>query len=211
MTDATRVLIADDEASIRFVLRETLEAEGCQVSEVDEGDSALEALLSGSFHVAFLDIRMPGLTGLELLDRAKTTGCDTAVVIITAQNTLENAVESTKRGAFDYLVKPFATAEIAALVARARRTRALEDEVRELRMEVGQLTSPGNRLVGKSPALLELFKTMGRVASRDVSVLVTGESGTGKELVARGLHAASARANGPFVPVNMAAIPRELI
>ncbi|NNL66256.1 MAG: sigma-54-dependent Fis family transcriptional regulator, partial [Myxococcales bacterium] len=206
-----RVLVADDEPSIRFVLRETLEEEGCEVVDVDDGDRALEELVSGRYQVAFLDIRMPGQTGLELLERVAATGADTAVVIITAQNTFENAVEAMKRGALDYLVKPFGVAEVKALVAKASRARALEREVHELRREVSRRVVPGERLVGKSPELLEIFKTVGRVAPRDVAVLVTGESGTGKELVARAIHAASARAERPFVAVNTAAIPRDLL
>jgi two-component system nitrogen regulation response regulator GlnG len=206
-----RVLVADDEPSIRFVLRETLEEEGCEVVDVDDGDRALEELASGSFQIAFLDIRMPGPSGLELLDRLKALGTDVAVVIITAQNTFENAVEAMKRGALDYLVKPFGVAEVKALVGKTRRARALEQEVHELRREVGRRSVAGDRLVGKSPALLEIFKTVGRVAGRDVSVLITGESGTGKELVARAIHAASRRAEGPFVALNTAAIPRDLL
>jgi two-component system nitrogen regulation response regulator GlnG len=213
VSDATpaRVLVADDEPSIRFVLRETLEQSGHQVVDVEDGDQALEALASGGFQIAFLDIRMPGLSGLELLDRVRSLGVDTAIVIITAQNTFENAVEAMKRGALDYLVKPFGMAEVAALVGKALRTRALQREVRELRREVGRQTAPGERLVGRSPELLEIFKTIGRVAAREVSVLITGESGTGKELVARAIHAASPRAQAPFAAVNTAAIPRDLL
>ena len=209
--DRPRVLVADDEPSIRFVLRETLEDAGCEVVDVDDGERALEQLAADAFQIAFLDIRMPGLSGLELLDRVNASGNDVAVVIITAQNTFENAVEAMKRGAFDYLVKPFGVAEVRALVGKALRTRALEQEVQELRREVGRRTVAGDRLVGRSSALLEIFKTVGKVASHDVAVLITGESGTGKELVARAIHAASARVDGPFVAVNTAAIPRDLL
>jgi two-component system nitrogen regulation response regulator GlnG len=210
-TPRPRALVADDEPSIRFVLREALEAAGLEVVDVDNGTAALEALGEGRFDIAFFDVRMPGPSGLELLDHARSVARDMAVVIITAQNTLENAVEAMKRGALDYLVKPFRLAEITALTEKARRTRALEHEVRALRREVARRTSPGERLVGKSPVLLEIFKTIGKVAGSDVPVLITGESGTGKELVARALHAASGRAEGPFVALNAAAIPRELL
>jgi two-component system nitrogen regulation response regulator GlnG len=209
--NAAKALIADDEESIRFVLRETLEEIGCEVVDVDHGEAALEALASEEFQIAFLDIRMPGLTGLELLDRLRATGSETAVVIITAENTFENAVEAMRRGALDYLVKPFRVAEIKALASKAMRTRALQSELRELRREVARRTVPGDRIVGKSPGMLEIFKTIGRVASRNVSVLVTGESGTGKELVAQAIHAASPRSSGLFVPVNTTAIPRDLL
>jgi two-component system nitrogen regulation response regulator GlnG len=208
---SARVLIADDEPSIRFVLRETLEAAGHRVSEVASGDDALRLLAEASFDLAFCDIRMPGASGLDLLERARTVGSDTAIVIITAQNTFENAVEAMKRGAFDYLTKPFGTQQVLALVEKALRSRALESEVRALRRALGKGAPASERLVGRSAALLDVFKTIGRVARSDVPVLVTGESGTGKELIARAIHAASPRAAGPFVAVNAAAIPRELL
>jgi two-component system nitrogen regulation response regulator GlnG len=210
-TEKPRVLVADDEPSIRYVLRETLEDAGCEVVDVDNGESALDALETRSFQLAFLDIRMPGPSGLDLLDRLQGLGVDTAVVIITAQNTFENAVEAMKRGALDYLVKPFGMAEVKALLDKALRTQALENEVQALRREVGRRSAPGDRLVGKSPAMLEIFKTIGRVAARDIPVLITGDSGTGKELVARAIHGASRRAHAPFVAINTAAIPRELL
>jgi two-component system, NtrC family, nitrogen regulation response regulator GlnG len=208
---APSALVADDEPSIRYVLRETLAELGWEVAEADDGEAALEALASGNHALAFLDIRMPGPSGLELLDRVQSLGLDTAVVIITAQNSFENAVEAMKRGALDYLVKPFGMDEVKALAAKVTRTRELEREVKELRREVGRRTVPGERLVGKSSAMLDVFKTIGRGAPRDVPVLITGESGTGKELVARAIHAASLRAEKPFVAVNTAAIPRELL
>jgi len=207
-----RILVADDEASIRFVLREALESEGYAIREASDGSSALEALESESFDLAFLDIRMPGLTGLEILERLQTLPVNTSIVIMTAQSTFESAVEAMKHGALDYLAKPFSLAEVQALAGKALRSRSLELEVRALRREVGRSLAPGGqRMVGRSAALLEAFKTVGKVAGRDVPVLVTGESGTGKELIARAIHAASQRNDGPFVPVNAAAIPRELL
>ncbi|MEN8160884.1 MAG: sigma-54 dependent transcriptional regulator, partial [Myxococcota bacterium] len=211
MTERARVLVADDEPGIRFVLRETLEEAGHEVVEAATGDEALAALAAGEFAIAFFDIRMPGPSGLELLEQVKASGSDAAVVIITAQSSFENAVEAMKRGALDYLAKPFGTDEARALVEKALRSRALEREVRALRAEVSGRGGGGERLVGTSPAMLELFKTIGRVARGDVPVLITGESGTGKELIARGIHAASPRAAAAFVPVNAAAIPRELL
>jgi two-component system nitrogen regulation response regulator GlnG len=213
MTSETsaRALIADDEESIRFVLREALEEEGWEVVDVDNGDAAFEALAAGEFQIAFFDIRMPGLTGLELLDRMGAMGSQTAVVIITAQNTFENAVEAMRRGAFEYLVKPFGITDVKVLAGKALRTRQLRDEVRALRREVSGRLASGDRIIGKNAAMLEIFKTIGRVAGRDISVLITGESGTGKELVARAIHAASPRSSGAFVPVNTTAIPRELL
>jgi len=211
VSERARVLVADDEAGIRFVLRETLEDAGHEVVEAVNGDEALAALASADFEIAFLDIRMPGPSGLELLDHVRASGSEAAVVIITAQSSFEYAVEAMKRGALDYLVKPFGTEEARALVTKALRARALEREVRVLRRQAAGRAAAGERLVGTSPAMLEVFKTIGRVSRSDVPVLVTGESGTGKELIARAIHAASARAAAPFVPVNAAAIPRELL
>ena len=210
--DRMRVLVADDEPSIRFVLQETLESLGHEVKAVDDGESALRALQLERFDLAFLDIRMPGLTGLEVLKQSRAAGNDVAIVLITAQNLLENAVESMKAGALDYLVKPFALAAVKALAEKALATRALKNEVRSLRRAVGRAVSPGgDRLVGSSTALLEIFKTVGKVAPRNVPVLITGESGTGKELVARAVHNASPRAGGPFVAINCAAVPQQLL
>lgn len=211
-TAEPRILIADDESSIRFVLREALESQGYNVSECTDGTSALEALETENFDLAFLDIRMPGATGIEILERLQTSPLDTSIVIITAQSTFESAVKAMKLGALDYLSKPFTLGEVQALSDKALRSRALELEVRALRREVGRSLAPGGeRMVGRSGALLEAFKTVGKVAGRNVPVLVTGESGTGKELIARAIHAASERAEAPFVPVNAAAIPRDLL
>ena len=211
-TRKAHILIADDEYSIRFVLREALEAEGHSVDEVVDGDQALEKLATGKFDIAFLDIRMPGLTGLQLLDQMRATGSETAAVVITAESTMENAVEAMKRGALDYLVKPFSLGEVAALAAKSLSTRKLQREIRHLRREVVRTRPPGGeRLIGRSPEILEIFKTVGKVADRNVPVLITGESGTGKELVAKAIHQASPRCDNEFVAVNSAAIPRELL
>ncbi len=207
-----RVLVADDEPSIRFVLREALEAEGHDVVDVEDGQSASDTLAAEAFDLAILDVRMPGMTGIQVLDQLRATGNQTAVVIITAQNTMDNAVDAMKAGALDYLVKPFTLADVSALAEKARSARALQEEVRQLRREVGRAAAPGGeRLVGSSGALLEIFKVVGKVASRNVPVLITGESGTGKELVARAIHGASPRGEGPMIAVNAAAIPRELL
>jgi two-component system nitrogen regulation response regulator GlnG len=206
------VLIADDEESIRFVLREALESAGHRVDEVATGDAALDALADGRYDLAFLDIRMPGPGGLDLLQRLEALGVETAAVIITAQNTMENAVEAMKRGALDYLVKPFSLATATTLAQKALRTRRLHEELRDLRREIGRGPIPGGgRLVGKSPAMLEIFKTIGKVAIRNVPVLITGESGTGKELVAQAIHYNGPRGKRTFVSENCAAIPDTLL
>ncbi len=206
------ILIADDEPSIRFVLQEVLEDLGHRVVAVEDGEAALRALVGETFDLAFLDIRMPEMTGIEVLQQCRARGSDVAIVIITAQNLLENAIESMKSGALDYLVKPFALAEVKALADKAVATRALKDEVRLLRRAVGRAVSPGgDRLVGSSHALLDIFKTIGKVAPRNVPVLITGESGTGKELVAGSIHSLSRRRDKNYIRLNCAAIPETLL
>ncbi len=208
----SRILIADDESSIRFVLREALEGAGNEVEEASDGEEARRRLASKHFDLAFLDIRMPAGSGLDLLDELRARDPDgPLVVIMTAQNTFENAIEAMKRGAFDYLTKPFDLTQVEALVEKARRVRGLRSEVVRLRREVGGLFRSGEALVGQSTTMVETYKTIGRVAMSDASVLILGESGTGKELVARALHYHSRRCDAPFVAVNMSAIPSELI
>ena len=208
----SRILVADDEDSIRFVLHETLEGAGHEVIEAEDGNVARRLLAGERFDFAFLDIRMPGVTGLELLDEVNARGPDApVVVIITAQNTFENAIEAMKRGAFDYVTKPFDLAQIEAVVAKALRQRELRSEVATLRRQVGHVFRAGEALVGTSPTMVETFKTIGRVAQSEASVLIRGESGTGKDLIARALHYHSKRREGPFVAVNMSALPSELI
>ena len=162
-----RILIADDEDSIRFVLREALESEGHTVVDVADGTAALEALEGEDFDLAFLDIRMPGASGLEVLERAQTQATETSVVIITAQSTFENAVEAMKLGALDYLTKPFGVAEVPGpRRAKAQRARARSRaSSSELRREVGQKPArpAASAWSGKQRRrMLEVFKTIGK-------------------------------------------------
>ena len=208
----SRILIADDEASIRFVLRESLEDAGHAVAEAASGDEARELLGREHFDVAFLDVRMPGASGLELLDEVRAREPEGPVVVImTAQNTFDNAIEAMKRGAFDYLPKPFDLKQVEALVQKAHQLRSLRGEVRALRRQVGNSFRGGEALIGQSVTMLETYKMIGRVAATDAAVLVLGESGTGKELIARAIHYHSQRREGPFGAVNMSALPVELI
>jgi len=208
---APRVLIADDEESLRWVLEQALAAQGYEVATVENGDRALARLLAESFDVALVDIRMPGLDGLEILSRLRERRCDTAIIVITAQNTMANAVEAMKRGAFDYLTKPFDLDEVAILVRRACETKRQSEELARVAEDQRRRFELGVEIVGTTPAMQEIFKTIGRVAPTDATVLLQGESGTGKELIARAVHAHSQRWSGPFVALNCSAVPRDLL
>ncbi len=202
------ILIADDEVSIRTILSKMMEKKGYQVLRAKTGEEAYAFLTQTPVDVALVDIRMPELSGLDLLNRQKDYPSHPLIFVMTAQDTMENAVEAMKRGAFDYITKPFDLDELSLLVERALETRKLQTEVKMLREQ--QVHAPYT-LVGKSKPLQEIFKTIGRVANQDVTVLIEGESGTGKELVAKAIHYQGSRAPNPFVAVNCSAIPRELL
>ncbi|HZP40816.1 MAG TPA: sigma-54 dependent transcriptional regulator [Candidatus Binatia bacterium] len=201
------ILVADDEESIRFVLERACTQSGHTVVSVATGTAALEALRRRPFDVALVDIKMPDLSGLDVLSRARADGIDTLFVIVTAQNTMANAIEATKRGAYDYLTKPFDLDQVTHLVDRALELRRLTHELEHLR---GALAQRHELVIGGTPAMQEVYKVIGRVAPTDATVLIEGETGTGKELIAKTLHYHSGR-RGPFVAINCSAIPNELL
>jgi two-component system, NtrC family, nitrogen regulation response regulator GlnG len=202
-----RILLADDEESIRWVLERACRQLGYAVETVADGTAALDRILQGGIDLALVDIRMPGLSGLDVLSRIREQHIDTLVIIITAQNTMANAIEATKRGAYDYLTKPFDLDQVAALIHRAFELRALTRDLEALRRE---RRPPAELVVGGTPAMQEVYKIIGRVAPTDATVLIQGETGTGKELLARTLHQHSDR-KGAFVALNCSAIPTELL
>src|SRR5580698_3760160 len=210
--DAARatVLIADDDPAIRLVLHHRLEAAGYRVEEASDSQSALEALLSNRHEVALLDIMMPGIGGLEVLSAAREKASRTLIIVITAASTMNNAVEAMKRGAHDYLTKPFENLDlVAAAVARAADIAAQASDTC-IKKEVNRHLV-GGEIIGRSPAMQEVYKLIGRLVNNDATVLLRGESGTGKELVARAIHFKSQRWRGPFVAVNCSAIPHGLL
>ncbi len=211
MASSAAILIADDDPAIRLVLRHRLEAEGYAVEEAADSAAALEALRSNRFDVAIVDIIMPGAGGLEVLSAAKAQEVRTLVIVVTAASTMNNAVEAMKRGAHDYLTKPFANLDlVAAAVGRALEIAAQAADLDRLKNEVGRQLV-GGEIIGRSPAMQEVYKLVGRVVTNDATVLLSGESGTGKELVARAIHFKSARWRAPFVAVNCSAIPQGLL
>ncbi len=204
-----KILIVDDDESVRWVLKKSLEKEGIQAVLAKDGNEALERLKEGDIAVVLMDIRMPGMSGLDVLDKIQSEERDSSVIIMTAQATMQNAIEAMRRGAFEYITKPFDLDEVNILVRKAIDVRRLSQEVTALRAEVREKYEGG--LVGNTAAMQEIYKTIGRVAESDATVLIHGESGTGKELVARAIHYHSKRAGRPFVAVNSAAIPSELL
>ena len=205
-----RILVADDEPAMRWLLDRLLRQAGHAVTVVEDGQAALGAAAAEPVDLAFLDIRMPGLDGLEVLSRLRAQNPETAVIVMTAHGSVRAAVEAMQRGAYDYLAKPFDNDEVLLLVERALSAKALAREVVELRTGIQEVWEFGV-LVGKSPRMQEVYKTIGRIAGTDVTVLLQGESGTGKEVVARAIHHYSRRAGKPFVAVSCAAIPPTLL
>jgi len=205
-----RILIADDEDGLRWVLEKGFRGAGYQVTAVKDGTAALREAEAQPFDLILLDIRMPGIDGLTLLGQVREKRPDAQVVIMTAHGTVETAIQAMQRGAYDYLAKPFDLDEALLLAERALTARRLSQEVTSLKTGLKEVWEFG-ALVGRHPTMQEVYKTIGRVAASDVSVLLRGESGTGKEVVARALHHYSRRAGRPFVGISAAAIPATLL
>ena len=203
-----RILVVDDEQSVCHAFERFLSGEGHEVAVAATGEAGLKALDEFGPELVILDIRLPDADGLDLLVRISAEAATPAVVVITAHGTMETAVEAMRRGAFDYLTKPIDLEEARLTIERALHTRRLSREVAELRARVRERPS---LLVGNSPPMQKVYKAIGAVAPSDATVLIRGESGTGKELVARAIHQASPRADGPFVAVDCAALPENLV
>ncbi len=206
-----RILIADDEDSIRWVLERSLTRQGYLVDAVEDGRKAWDCFCRQTYDMAILDIRMPGIDGLELLERMQAERPETLVVIMTAETSMKNAVEAMKMGAYDYLPKPFDLDEVDALLLKAAKASRISTKVRQLEDQLRDSYRLEKNLIGSSTAMQELFKLIGRVAPSNATVLIKGESGTGKELVARAIHFHSPRLAKPFVAINCAAIPHDLL
>jgi DNA-binding NtrC family response regulator len=208
--EAPKILVVDDEDSIQMLLREALGSWGYQVTCASTGVAALEAMQGHLFDAALVDIRMPEMDGLTFLREVKRRDDSIEVVIMTGYPTVSTAVEALKEGAYDYLPKPLIMDELRHLMNRLMERRFLRREVNVLRSRLGEQLAV-NELVGSSPAMLKTKEIIGKVAVADSPVLIEGESGTGKELVAAAIHRLSARAKGPFIPVNCSAIPADLL
>ena len=206
MSTANRVWVADDEKSIRWVLDKALSKEGISVTCFESAEALLTEIDSGQPDVVVSDIRMGGMDGLALLSRLREQHPDVPVIVMTAHSDLDSAVASIQGGAFEYIPKPFEVDEAVSIVKRAliEHTRATSDPATPSQQQPAEI-------IGKAPAMQEVFRAIGRLSKSNVTVLINGQSGTGKELVANALHRHSMRKDGPFVALNMAAIPQDLI
>ena len=206
-----RILVADDEESMRWVLSKALRKKGYTVDLAADGNEALRQVREQSYDLAIVDIKMPGMTGLDFLDKAREVRPDLLTVVMTAEASMKNAVEAMKRGAYDYITKPFDLEVVDAIIEKVSRARDVSSQVSLLKQELKDRYQVEKNIVGNSAAMREVYKTIGKVAVSDVTVLIQGESGTGKELIARAIHFNSARLGKPFVAINCAAIPRDLL
>jgi two-component system, NtrC family, nitrogen regulation response regulator GlnG len=198
------VWIVDDDRSIRWVIEKALSREGIAFNSFSSAQDALDALSGGSPEVLVSDIRMPGLSGLELLNAVKQRHPAVPVIVMTAYSDLDSAVAAFQGGAYEYLPKPFDVDQAVELIRRA-----LDESRRET--QAAETVSEPKEILGQAPAMQEVFRAIGRLSQSSATVLITGDSGTGKELVARALHRHSARAQKPFVAINTAAMPKDLL
>src|SRR6266850_2703268 len=205
-----RILIADDEDSLRWVLEKGLRQAGYDVTSVKDGGAAIRAVEDEAFDLVFLDVRMPGMDGLTALGKLRERRADACVVVMTAHGTMETAIQAMQAGAYDYLTKPFDIDEVLLLAQRALEAGRLTQEVARLKTGMQEVRE-FSALIGRHARMQDVYKTIGRIAGSDVTVLLRGESGTGKELVARAIHHYSRRAGRPFVAVSAAAIPGTLL
>ncbi len=211
MSRKSRIMVVDDELIVRESLSAWLEKDGSVVERAESGEQALDLMQQNLYDILFVDIKMPGMGGFALLEKAKQSFPTTVVVIITAYGTVEYAVEAMKLGADDFLVKPFDPEGLGLLVAKLLEHKRLLEEKQYLQNEVSRHWAGPDEIIGQSPRMLDLFDTIVEIAGSESSILVLGETGTGKELVARAIHANSGRMGGPFVPINCGAIPESLL
>jgi DNA-binding NtrC family response regulator len=208
--NSARILVVDDEAPIRDTLAEFLTQEGFSVEACGSGEAALERAASQRFDIALCDVQLPGIDGLELLERLLKLSPQTFVLLVTAYATVENAVEAFQRGAHDYLMKPIILEEVLGKVRRLLRYRDVFQENQDLRRELHRRYDP-EHIIGRSPPMQRVFELVRKVGPTRSTVLLTGESGTGKELIARAIHSRGLEPEARFIAVNCAAIPHDLL
>ncbi|MBI4664233.1 MAG: sigma-54-dependent Fis family transcriptional regulator, partial [Verrucomicrobia bacterium] len=202
-----KILLIEDDAGIVGGLKKELQAEGYEVAVANRGDTGLAQAKAQPYDVVITDLKMPGLSGLELVEQLHASKPKLPILLMTAFGTTETAIEATKLGAYDYLLKPFDMPELLDLVAKSVACNRLMSEP----VEMGEAQSHQSAIIGNSRAMQAVYKEIGRVAATAVTALIRGETGTGKELVARAIYQHSSRAAQPFIAVNCAAIPETLL
>ncbi|HLC04264.1 MAG TPA: response regulator, partial [Anaerolineales bacterium] len=207
---AIRVLVVDDERPTRLLMEKELPRAGYLVTSAESGEEALEHLRTRDFDVVLLDLKMPGIGGMEALRRIRDSGASAEVVVLTGHPDVDSAIQAMKLGAYDYLTKPFKLSELEEVLQRAAERRHLQQENTALRRMVAQ-REPAPVIIGQGPAITALFETVRRIAPSDANVLIQGESGTGKGMVAIAIHAASLRAAGPFLVINCSGFQDQLL
>jgi DNA-binding NtrC family response regulator len=207
---SARILVVEDDASMGFFLSEAMKKEGYQAFLVANGEEALLRLNRADYDLVILDLKLPRMSGMDVLTNMKRTHPDTTVIMVTAHGSRSVALEAISKGAYDYFNKPFDINEMRIVVRRAMEKNRLEREIQELKEKVGEKGEIRN-IVGKSKGMQEVFEVVQTVVDNDVTVLITGESGTGKELIAEAIHYNSPRRADPFVKLNCAAIPETLM
>jgi two-component system, NtrC family, nitrogen regulation response regulator NtrX len=203
----SKILVIEDDNKIRAILKEILEEKNHEVDDAPDGLEGFKKLEQGMFDLCLCDIKMPKMDGMEVLEKSKEADIGTNFIMISAHGTIDVAVEAVKKGAFDFLQKPFDLGRLEITLRNALDKSTLQRETKTLKKKI----SRKNEMVGESPTMLEVKEMIEKVAPTDARVLITGPNGSGKELVARWIHEGSKRANGPLVEVNCAAIPSELI
>jgi two-component system response regulator HydG len=212
MSQKPSVLVVDDESGILDTLRILLRNEGFEVTTAQGGKAGLEQIRSGAHDIILSDVRMPQVSGLDILQAAREQDAMTPVILMTAQASLQSAIGAVNSGAFYYIQKPFSNDELVAILRRACEYRAVKVENKQLKQEIRRKDKSGvSRPIGKSKRFLEVLKLAEHVAPTDSTVLIQGESGTGKEVVARYIHNLSLRADGPFLSINCGALPENLL
>ncbi len=207
MSATTKILLIEDDPGIADTLQRVLTGEGLQVAVEERGDTGLARAAEEAFHVVITDLKVPGVNGLEIVRQLHTTQPRLPIILVTAFGTTETAIEAMQFGAYDYLLKPFNIPQMIDLVNKAADSNRRMSEP----VALGEPSQSRDALVGRSAAMQAIYKEIGRVASKPVSVLIRGETGTGKELIARAIYQHSDRANAPFIAINCAAIPETLL
>lgn len=205
----SKILVVDDQKAVCYSLQRFLQSEGYEVHTTTSGKDALSFLNDAKPDLVIMDVRMPGMDGIEVLEKIKQSQPDVQVIIMTAYSTTEKAIQAIKLGSYDYIIKPFDNDELLIRVRDAIKTKELMNNA--VTLDVSDDYAGGERIIGKSPVMLDIYKQIGKVAPTDATVLIKGESGTGKELIARAIYHYSNRSAKPFLAINCASIPEPLL